>query len=900
MKGSARSGITIGMLGTLALLACGTRPVMGQEACSRPVGDSVDQGWALYRQGLVEAAGRRFEEARRCEPGHLGAAVGLGYVALREGRHNEASRLFEAVVGARTDDVDALLGLAYVAEREGDPDRARERFRTVLEVDPGNPEGRRGLDRLAEQAPAPRPEQPPLILPDTLVYPARAAGDRFEVWTPRGWEPFYVNGINLGAALPGRHPSEFPDRSVYERWIEEMAEMGANTVRVYTIHPPDFYDALARHNRTRPERSIWLVHGVWAELPPDDDYMDPDWEGAFFAEMRSVVDLIHGRADIDPRPGHAAGSYTSDVSRWTLAYIIGREWEPYSVLAFNARRPELTRWDGGYLRVAEGSPMEVWLARACEEIVAYETETYHAQRPVAYTNWPTLDPLHHPTETTVGEEVTRRKAGGERVERAPREYDNDAVGLDATRGRATTRFPAGTFASFHAYPYYPDFMVLDPGYARAVSPFGPSSYFGYLRELKAHHAEMPVLIAEYGVPASLGIAHLQPQGWHHGGRDEAAMAEIDARLTREIAAAGMAGGIVFAWIDEWFKKNWIVIEFEIPLDRNRLWLNRLDAEQHYGMIAMDPRELVSGATLAERLQSWRAHDPLYETPEASLRAAADEAYLWLLFETGPDGLLPDELLIGFDTVDPAAGDFRWPDRQGPRSPVGFEFVLRVVEGEARLVADPPLNPFRVERVREGWPERGLTRLEIPEAYQPPGFFAGRYEQRFNAPYQTRFNEDGIYDSLRVVTNRPRFGRDDREHAGMGYDRGVLRQGPPPDGLWETTARDRASIEVRIPWMLLDFTDPSQRRLLHGGQDADRELGGFGTTTVEGIGLVVASRRGVRWTQLPATDRHEAVRRFTWETWEEPRWRARRRPAFDALREVFAELERGTVTQATVR
>ena len=50
---------------------------------------------------------------------------------------------------------------------------------------------------------------------------------------------------------------------------------------------------------------------------------------------------------------------------------------------------------------------------------------------------------------------------------------------------------------------------------------------------------------------------------HHGGHDERAQATIDVRLTKEIREAGLAGGILFAWIDEWFKHNWVVIDFEI-------------------------------------------------------------------------------------------------------------------------------------------------------------------------------------------------------------------------------------------------------------------------------------------------------------------------------------------------
>ena len=62
------------------------------------------------------------------------------------------------------------------------------------------------------------------------------------------------------------------------------------------------------------------------------------------------------------------------------------------------------------------------------------------------------------------------------------------------------------------------------------------------------------------------------------------MAAIDVRLTKEIREAGLAGGILFAWIDEWFKHNWVVIDLEVPAERNRLWFNAMDAEQNYGLL----------------------------------------------------------------------------------------------------------------------------------------------------------------------------------------------------------------------------------------------------------------------------------------------------------------------------
>ncbi|HSB53561.1 MAG TPA: hypothetical protein VLD58_04365, partial [Gemmatimonadales bacterium] len=400
------------------------------------------------------------------------------------------------------------------------------------------------------------PERPP-----TLRVDARTQRDYFQIpdpSSPDGWRWFYVKGVNLGVALPGKFPTEFPlDSAVYAGWLDTIAAMHANTVRVYTILPPAFYRALAAWNRGHPDRILWLIHGVWTELPPEHDFDDSAWKGEFREEMRRVVDLLHGHASFPARPGHAGGRYDADVSAWTLAYIIGREWEPFAVKEFERRHPEHAPYSGRFL--ASRGPvgaMDAWMAEQCDYLLGYEVDSYNSLRPIAYTNWPTLDPLHHVTEATGEEEQAWREKAGRPIPGGIHEYENDVVELDAGLVEPTPANPAGWFASYHAYPYYPDFMLYDPGYDTARSSEGRSSYFGYLSDLKRHHAGMPLLIAEYGVPSSRGLAHLQPQGWNHGGHDEREMASIDARLTREIRESGAAGGVLFAWLDEWFKKNW--------------------------------------------------------------------------------------------------------------------------------------------------------------------------------------------------------------------------------------------------------------------------------------------------------------------------------------------------------
>lgn len=829
--------------------------------CPQAAESTVERGWKLYRDNRIDDATAKFEDALERCPAHLAATVGTGYGYFRGDRFVEARHQFERALERAPQTVDAIQGLGLIASRRGNGIEARRLFTEVLTLVPDHAEARAQLDRLGTP-----PERAPLVVPDSLGLTSRTRGDGFQVFSRGRWRPFYIRGVNLGAALPGRFPSQFPDSLTYARWIDEIAEMGANTIRVYTIHPPHFYQALAERNRTHPDRPLWLVHGVWTELPPKHDFDDPDWNEHFADAMRHVVNLVHGRADIVARPGHASGFYTADVSRWTLAYILGREWEPFAVDTFNLTHPDRTSWRGTYLTVEGATAMDVWLTRVSDAIIAYETESYHQQRPVAYTNWPTLDPLTHATETTVAEELAIRKALGGDTTYIPNEYDNDLVAIDPSLVRATEAFRAGVFASYHAYPYYPDFMVVGGGYEQ------------YLRRLKQHHRGMPVVIAEYGVPASLGAAHFSDTGWHHGGHTEAEKARIDAGATTLIHTTGMAGGMLFAWIDEWFKKNWVVIDLELPRERNRLWLSRLNAEQQYGVIAIEPEPRLAGSTLAERLSVWNTVPPVYES---NLRALADEAYLHLLFDPQGRGL-PDTLFVGLDVVDRRRGTTRWPGQADSRLPIGIEFAIVATPNEVRVLADPHANPFRIERM-----EVVNDPVTVPPIANPlPGMFHGPYLQHYNLPLRGTRRRDPQYDSLRVIINRRRFARDGTEYAAVGYDRSVLPAGPAPDGCWEVDSAS-GSLEIRIPWTLINVADPSSLQVLASTADT---ADGFVPRPIESIGVVAAARfADGSWQHWP--ERGVSVARFGWDPWEVPRWRARRRPVFDAMQRVFSQLER---------
>jgi len=820
---------------------------------------AAESGWTALRRGSVAIAVRQFARADSLCPGFHSALVGSGFALLRAGDPEEAAQRFRRAVQSDSSDADAWYGYGLALARLSERAPAIAAWQRALRIAPHYADAEQqllafGVDSGLGLPPVQRVLEPQI--------PARTAGDDFQVRTAAGWQPLYLSGINLGAALPGKFPSEFPSEdSTFAYWLRLMAEANANAVRLYTILPPAFYRALRRWNDAHAARPVWLIHGVWAELPPRDDYDDARWKEAFRTEMRRVVDAVHGHARLPARPGHAFGRYDADVSDHVLGYILGREWEPSSIRAYNKRQHDRTAYAGRFLAVDRGTPADAWMAEQCDYLLQYEWSAYHAQRPIAYTNWPTLDPLHHPTEPTLEEEKQLRRRYGFPPNPRLKEYDNDGESLDAMLVRTTPENLAGYFAAYHAYPYYPDFIGLDSAYGAARSGIGPSHYFGYLRALKRHHAGRPLLIAEFGVPSSRGTSHLQPEGMDHGGLDERAMAALDTRLAREIREAGAAGGILFSWLDEWFKHTWVTIDLELPPERTRLWHNVMNAEQNYGLLG----EYADAAGVTPEPggapDRWRELTPYARTGPMVLRVGADPSYLYLALEGGRP-VAAARYVVGIDTYRPDRGQFRLPDLPSVTSEVGFEFALVLDDtSDAQLLVAPWYNPYLV-------PHAGMGPTGLDRLYNEAATVDAR-------------RQDGVFDSLFVTTNRWRIGRDGRTYPARGVNRGRLRFGRAQETTLADWWVDRTAglIEVRLPWALLNVTDPSSRRVM----TRIRGDGHFETAVTDGFRFALAVARrgsGEVETWLPA----DAP--YAWPTWEVPPWHERLKPAYAAMRDVW--------------
>ena len=86
------------------------------------------------------------------------------------------------------------------------------------------------------------------------------------------------------------------------------------------------------------------------------------------------------------------------MSDWVIGYILGVEWEDVTVAYTDNKYPERNSYQGTYMvTTADATPFEAMLAQVGDHIIEYETNRYRQQRLVAFSNWPTTDPLQlHP------------------------------------------------------------------------------------------------------------------------------------------------------------------------------------------------------------------------------------------------------------------------------------------------------------------------------------------------------------------------------------------------------------------------------------------------------------------------------------------------------------------------
>jgi Tfp pilus assembly protein PilF len=812
----------------------------------------VLRGYILLKTHHFEEARFYFDRALRIDPRTEEATIGDAFVTIETGRGHLDTAALNSILKNRQGDPNVRIVVAGALRQDGRFFEAAQMYRGLLNDKSYGNSAKAALKEMFggqdynEKMTAALSNTPK---PETLQVRYRAAQQAMQKTSGSTWERFEVKGVNLGTGYPGYYPgAPLQDMTVFTELVQSAEKLNSNVLRVYTLLPPAFYRAFDQ--QAQAGSRLTLYQQITPDETPGKDLYDADYIDQTRAEIRYVIDAVHGRGVVPPRRFRGSGVYGNDITEHVGAILFGRELDPAVVSHTNIVNAGQRSFTGRFIAIANATPTELWFAQMADYLVGYETDTYNWQHPVAIVTGPAANP-----QTT---ELLESKI------------------------KLQPALQAGLFASYPAFAYFPEYIDRVPAYAGARDKDGSNPVLGYVRDLKARIA-YPLVVSEYGISTSTQPRRVTVSGWSQGGVSEDEQDAMMSRLTRGIRDAGCAGGIAYELSDEWYRRGWMKEGFESPEDRAMLWLNDVDPAPRYGLVGYRTSkwQLFGGDAAA-----WDREQQLYgagpgvtgddfagEQSLQGLQVAADEAYLYLRLKvscldcvgTKHDGNTHlDKVAYAFalNTLPGKAGVQKLPF-SGERVPTGANFLLVLRDGEkSRLLVADTYNPFRLAPRQDD-----ATKLQIA----------------YRNDYAPALRDSGNFQEIML----------DRSN-----NFSVMTGGTQSRASWTADVKHNA-IVVRIPWAKLLVTDPSSARVLTGYT----AQGGVASSVTSGIQIGAYALRADGRADLSQMGMASSLpsgglpKQFMWKTWDAVKVEPYEKKAFFALQREYAGLAETGKTRA---
>jgi len=256
---------------------------------------------------------------------------------------------------------------------------------------------------------------------------------------------------------------------------------------------------------------------------------------------------------------------------------------------------------------------------------------------------------------------------------------------------------------------------------------------------------------------------------------------------------------VFELLDEWFKKNWNTLR----ADRNRkAWHNALSSEQWYGLLATEDQGPI---TIDGRFDDWEdarrlPYTAQQETQFARVMVAHGADYLSLLLvkADGQPWTAEDHLLIGFDS-DSTGGSHTGDIFPGVRFAQPADRLLRYLNGTMEMFVYSYFSIFNRHYKHSG---HALV-LEYDDV--PCDWITDPNSNRWE-PW------DLIVKYSTYVNTKPQLTYKPHEIFTIPFQEGTTDAADPDFNNFAMFSRRGPMLELRIPWMLLGYSDPSNHEL----------------------------------------------------------------------------------------
>lgn len=607
----------------------------------------------------------------------------------------------------------------------------------------------------------------------------RTNQNKIQILQEDTWIDFQIKGVNIGTGYPGVFPNEFGiSEETYSRWFNWIGEMNANTIRVYKIQSPWFYKAFAKYNETH-ENKIYLVQGVdFSEdlMFSEKNMLDQKQKAKVFQDTKAAVDALHGKKiTLRSQTGDLC-YYGHDVSNYVLGYVLGVEWDEIFVDYVCRLNEGNEPYQGTYVSSKQGAnAFEIFLSQWGDYLLKYEEDTYGTQKLLSFANWPETDPLVN--------EVSIKLSAASATE-------NTEAFIDLENLQLSDKVESGMFASYNVYPYFPDSLQYGK-YTEYIDDEGNRNpYRKYLMELVEYHS-CPVVITEYGVPASRSPAYKDVwRNLSQGGNNENEQGIALLEMYEDIQKAGCAGGMVFSWQDEWFKRSWNEKSLSDP-DGRANWNNAQSVEQFYGLLAFDPGDSESENYPDGNLSEWSEENLILESDTTKLSMKSDEKYIYFMVQGLSDITNDNPINLALDVL-PNAGTTHTKNLNFAL-PVDFLIQINAEKGGKLLVHDD--SDLAVYSIAIKNKSAAVTDI---------------YTKAKELMLSLKNNTDTFHVVSRASGSVNNFLLNEKPLEEVG----LLKHGNanPNSENYDSNADyciNGDIVEIRVPWSLLNFYDPSK-------------------------------------------------------------------------------------------
>lgn len=588
------------------------------------------------------------------------------------------------------------------------------------------------------------------------------------------FESITVRGVNMGGSIPGYYASDYAiDYKTYYRWLEDIFEMGANTIRLNTIFDDQFYNAFYDFNESHEEK-LYLIQGINLDSYALDAHFDAfhtKFYGELVAQAENAVDVIHGRKKIAlSRAGN--GSYKKDISKYLLGYVVGSEWVDDTIIYTDQKNEDKKGFDGNYISTTDDvSAFETMLAKVIDHLITYETRKYRVQHNVSFINTPETDPVGAIPVLIKGKSEDDNTLYPETL----KYHYHKMVKLDIDHLKSKNGY-SGLFAAYNISSYYPNYL----NYEKETYE---DNYLSYLEKLTAHH-EVPVLITEFAYSTARAIAtKVADKYGNFGGMTEEEQGKALVEAYHAILKSGAVGGSIATWQDEWDKRTQNTLE-KVDITRSIYWSDAQTTNQGLGLLTFDPGKKTSKCYVDGEINEWTTTDVISDSENIALSAKYDEKYLYLYIQKKK--MIDGPIYIPIDTTT-KSGASSSPER-GISFNRDVDFLL-ILNGEnGKLLVQ---EYYDVLSAVDGYELSNTNSyIDKPKA-DSTNFVPIRH---LLEPYSNnKFSRNYMNPTL-VETGILRFGNGN-PNAKNYYSQADF---------YEVAG----NIEVRIPWQILNFSDPS--------------------------------------------------------------------------------------------